>query len=181
MVKVVGVRSSLVQEKPAIQQSGIEPRFTCKIKCNLSVSDFYKLPSNRSSSRVPFHHQVVAWWAVEIPPSLQREFWTERPHRIIHTSTKDDFEDGFWEDMGRWEKDGDAGEECGEEELGVDVSKLDAHLLWTFKKDRGRGIPVSGINSRTLCYYQLEVKLTCHFVRTKKISWHCASTPHYIL
>ena len=28
MVKVVGVRSSLVQEKPAIQQSGIEPRFT---------------------------------------------------------------------------------------------------------------------------------------------------------
>ena len=28
MVKVVGVRSNLVQEKPAIQQSGIEPRFT---------------------------------------------------------------------------------------------------------------------------------------------------------
>ena len=28
MVKVVGVRLSLVQEKPAMQQSGMEPRFT---------------------------------------------------------------------------------------------------------------------------------------------------------
>ena len=30
MVKVVGVRLSLVQEKPAMQQSGMEPRFTCQ-------------------------------------------------------------------------------------------------------------------------------------------------------
>ena len=43
--------------------------------------------------------------------------------------------------MGRWQKDGDAGEEGGQEELGVDVSKLDADLLGTFQKDRGKGIP----------------------------------------
>ena len=32
MVKVVGVRLSLVQEKPAMQQSGMEPRFTWQEK-----------------------------------------------------------------------------------------------------------------------------------------------------
>ena len=43
--------------------------------------------------------------------------------------------------MGRWQKDGDAGEEGGQEELGVDVSELDSDLLGTFQKDRGKGIP----------------------------------------
>ena len=43
--------------------------------------------------------------------------------------------------MGRWQKDGDAGEEGGQEELGVDVSELDADLLGTFQKDGGKGIP----------------------------------------
>ena len=43
--------------------------------------------------------------------------------------------------MGGWEKDGDAGEEGGQEELGVDVCKLDTDLFGTFQKDGGKGIP----------------------------------------
>ena len=43
--------------------------------------------------------------------------------------------------MGGREKDGDTGEESGQEELGVDVSKLDPHQFGTFQKDRGQGIP----------------------------------------
>ena len=43
--------------------------------------------------------------------------------------------------MGGWEEDGDAGEESGQEELGVDVSELDSDLFGTFQKDRGKGIP----------------------------------------
>ena len=54
------------------------------IRCNLTVLDFYNLPSNRSSSRVPFHHRVVAWSAVEIPPSLQRELSTEKMYPHLH-------------------------------------------------------------------------------------------------
>ena len=42
--------------------------------------------------------------------------------------------------MGGWEEDGDAGEESGQEELGVDVSELDSDLFGTFQKDSRKGI-----------------------------------------